>query len=193
MAIEGDEAVATAKDVMSKPVFTVGDKESAVKVAQLMEKTGVSGVVVVNEAGKPLGIITERDLATRVIAKDLHPREVTVSSVMSRPLATIDGDASIIEVAKKMSRLEIRRLAVVGKGELQGIITSKDILRIMPAMIDVLTERSRLVSPESIRTPNRLAGYCDDCGDWSDTLIQHDGQFYCDDCLSDVEEETKAH
>lgn len=193
MAIEGDEAVATAKDVMSKPVFTVGEKETAVKVAKLMEKTGVSGVVVVNEAGKPLGIITERDLATRVIAKDLQPSKVIVSSVMSRPLATIDGDASIREVAKKMSRLEIRRLAVVSKGELQGIITGKDILRIMPAMIDVLTERSRLVSSEPIRTPNRLAGYCDNCGDWSDTLVQHDGQFYCDDCLSDAEEETKAH
>jgi len=193
MAIEKDEAIVTAKDVMTRPVVTVDEDESAVRAAQLMERHNIGGVIVVNKEGKPLGIITERDLATRVVAKDLQSSEVTVSDIMSRPLATIDGDTSVREIAKKMSRLEIRRLAVVGKGELLGIITSKDILRITPALFDVLSEKSRLSSIEPIRTANSLAGYCDRCGVWSDGVAQHDGQFYCEDCLSDIEEETKAH
>lgn len=186
MAIEKDEEVVTAKDVMSKPVVTVSGNQSSAKAAQLMEKKGIGGIIVVNESGKPLGIVTERDLALRVVAKNLQPSKVTVSDVMSRPLATIDGEVSIREVAKKMSKLEIRRLAVIHRGELQGIITSRDILRITPAMMDVLSEKSRLSPVGPVREASRLAGYCDKCGVWSDSLAQHDGQFYCPDCLSDV-------
>ncbi|MEM2942236.1 MAG: CBS domain-containing protein [Candidatus Bathyarchaeia archaeon] len=127
-----------------------------------------------------------------MVAKNLQPDKVTVSEIMSRPLATIDGDTSIREVARRMSRLEIRRLAVVSKkGELEGIITSKDILRITPALLDVLSEKSRLPLPEQLREPTRLAGYCDMCGEWSDALAQRDGQFYCDDCLSDMDEQSR--
>ena len=193
MAADRDETVVTAKDVMSKPVITVKENESVVKAAQLMQKRNIGGVIVVNKEDKPLGIITERDLATRVVAKSLQPNKILVSKIMSRPLATIDGGANIREVARKMSRLEIRRLAVVSNGELQGIITSKDILRITPALIDVLSEKSRLSAPEPIRATNKLAGYCDRCGVWSDALSQRDGDLCCDDCLSDIEEETKAH
>jgi CBS domain-containing protein len=194
MEAEREDAIITAKDVMSKPVVTVNDGENAARAAQLMEKHKVGGVVVVNSRGRPLGIITERDLSTRVVAKNLQPDKVTVSEIMSRPLATIDGDTSIREVAKRMSRLEIRRLAVVSKkGELEGIVTSKDILRITPALLDVLSEKSRLPLPEQLREPTRLAGYCDMCGEWSDGLAQRDGQFYCDDCLSDMDEQTRPH
>jgi len=193
MAADRDETVVAAKDVMSKPVITVKETESVVKAAQMMQRSNVGGVIVVNKEGKPLGIITERDLAIRVVAKDLQPNKITVSKIMSRPLATIDGDANIREVARKMSKLEIRRLAVVSKGELLGIVTSKDLLRITPALIDILSEKSRLLAPEPVRAANRLAGYCDKCGIWSDRLAQRDGEFYCEDCLSDIEEETKAH
>jgi len=123
-----DEDILTAKDVMSSPVVTVREDESVVKVAQLMEKHRIGGVIVVDEKNNPLGIVTERDLATRVVAKNLQPANVKVSEVMSKPLATIDGETSIREAARRMSKLEIRRLAVMSKGELVGIITSKDII-----------------------------------------------------------------
>ncbi|TRO61441.1 CBS domain-containing protein, partial [Candidatus Bathyarchaeota archaeon] len=128
MASSVDENVATAKDVMSKPVITVRENDNAMNAAKLMEKHKIGGIVIVNKNDKPLGIVTERDLATRVVAKGLQPKDVNVSSIMSRPIATIDGEASIREVAKKMNQLEIRRLAVVSQNDLQGIITSKDIL-----------------------------------------------------------------
>ena len=193
MASTIDENVATAKDVMSKPVITVRENDNAMNAAKLMEKHKVGGIVIVNENGKPLGIVTERDLATRVVAKGLQPKEVSVSSIMSRPIATIDGKASIREVAKKMSQLEIRRLAVVSKDDLQGIITSKDILRITPVMIDIISERSRINSNEPIRETSNLAGYCDNCSEWSLSLSYHDGKFHCEDCLADAEEEAKGN
>ena len=192
MASSVDENVATAKDVMSKPVISIRENDNAMNAAKLMEKHKIGGIVIVNKSGKPLGIVTERDLATRVVAKGLQPKDVNVSSIMSRPIVTIDGDTSIREVAKKMSRLEIRRLAVASKEDLQGIITSKDILRITPVMMDVLSERSRINANEPIRETSNLAGYCDNCSEWSLSLSYHDGKFHCKDCLADGEEEAKG-
>ena len=193
MASTIDENVATAKDVMSKPVITVREDDTAMDAAKLMEEHKVGGIVIVNENSKPLGIVTERDLATRVVAKGLQPKDVSVSSIMSRPIATIDGEASIREVAKKMSQLEIRRLAVVSKDDLQGIITSKDVLRITPVMMDVLSERSRITANEPIRETSNLAGYCDNCSEWSLSLSYYDGEFHCEDCLADAKEEAKGN
>jgi CBS domain-containing protein len=192
MASSVDENVATAKDVMSKPVISIRENDNAMNAAKLMEKHKIGGIVIVNKSGKPLGIVTERDLATRVVAKGLQPKDVNVSSIMSRPIVTIDGETSIREVAKKMSRLEIRRLAVTSKEDLQGIITSKDILRITPVMMDVLSERSRINANEPIRETSNLAGYCDNCSEWSLSLSYHDGKFHCKDCLADGEEEAKG-
>jgi CBS domain-containing protein len=192
MASSVDENVATAKDVMSKPVISIRENDNAMNAAKLMEKHKIGGIVIVNKSGKPLGIVTERDLATRVVAKGLQPKDVNVSSIMSRPIVTIDGETSIREVAKKMSRLEIRRLAVASKEDLQGIITSKDILRITPVMMDVLSERSRINANEPIRETSNLAGYCDNCSEWSISLSYHDGKFHCKDCLADGEEEAKG-
>ncbi len=192
MASSVDENVATAKDVMSKPVISIRENDNAMNAAKLMEKHKIGGIVIVNKSGKPLGIVTERDLATRVVAKGLQPKDVNVSSIMSRPIVTIDGETSIREVAKKMSRLEIRRLAVASKEDLQGIITSKDILRITPVMMDVLSERSRINANEPIRETSNLAGYCDNCSEWSLSLSYHDGEFHCKDCLADGEEEAKG-
>lgn len=192
MASSVDENVATAKDVMSKPVISIRENDNAMNAAKLMEKHKIGGIVIVNKSGKPLGIVTERDLATRIVAKGLQPKDVNVSSIMSRPIVTIDGETSIREVAKKMSRLEIRRLAVASKEDLQGIITSKDILRITPVMMDVLSERSRINANEPIRETSNLAGYCDNCSEWSLSLSYHDGEFHCKDCLADGEEEAKG-
>ncbi|MGB6681104.1 MAG: CBS domain-containing protein [Candidatus Bathyarchaeia archaeon] len=193
MASSVDENVATAKDVMSKPVISIRENDNAMNAAKLMEKHKIGGIVIVNKSGKPLGIVTERDLATRIVAKGLQPKDVNVSSIMSRPIATIDGEASIREVAKKMSHLEIRRLAVFSKDDLQGIITSNDILRITPVMIDVLSERSRINANEPIRETSNLAGYCDNCSNWSLSLSYNDGKFQCGNCLVDTEEETKGN
>jgi CBS domain-containing protein len=193
MASSVDENVATAKDVMSKPVITVRENDNAMNAAKLMEKHKIGGIVIVNKNDKPLGIVTERDLATRVVAKGLQPKDVNVSNIMSRPIATIDGKASIREVAKKMNQLEIRRLAVVSQNDLQGIITSKDILRITPVIMDVLSERSRIRANEPLRETSNLAGYCDNCSNWSRSLSYNDGKFQCDNCLADAEEETKGN
>lgn len=116
------------KDVMSSPVVTVNEGATSNKVASLMEENELGCVIITNKEGKPVGIITERDLVIRVLSKNLKPDAVKAKEIMTSPLVTIEPDATINEAAKKMNKLNIRRLGVIYKGNLVGVVSSKDIL-----------------------------------------------------------------
>jgi CBS domain-containing protein len=88
---------------------------------------------VVVEKGKPVGIITERDILKRVVLAKQNPAKTTVSDVMTRQLITADVNSRIIDVSRTMEKNRFRRLPVTEKGKLIGIITSKDIIKIMSA------------------------------------------------------------
>lgn len=192
MAELGIRGPMLVKDVMSSPVITIQENESANKVALLMEKHKVGCIVVTAENERPIGIITERDLVTRIVARDLEPSKVTVKEIMSTPLIMIPPDETLNEAARRMSRLNIRRLGVMYKGELEGIISSKDILAIMPELIEIIQEKTRIekqgISEEILERPP-LAGYCDNCRQWSDDLIEVEGNFLCEDCRLELERE----
>ena len=116
------------KDVMSSPVVTLDENEASNKAAVVMDKNDLGCVIVTNNAGNSIGIITERDLVIRVLAKNLKPDTAKAKEIMTTPLVTIEPDATITEAARRMNRLDIRRLGVIYKGNLVGIISSKDIL-----------------------------------------------------------------
>lgn len=181
------------KDVMSSPVITIHENASANHVAELMDKHSLGCIIVTSKEGKPLGIITERDMVRRVLAKNVKPDALKAKEVMTSPLITVDPDGKISEIARMMSRLNIRRLGVVYKGQLVGLLSSKDVLAVMPELIETIQERTLLESEEKIpqtseeNTP--LAGYCDICGVWSDTLEEMNGEFLCEDCAADLENE----
>ena len=181
------------KDAMSSPVITIKEDESTNKVAELMEKHGLGCVIVTSQEGNPIGIITERDLVARVLAKNIAPNSVKARDVMTSPLMTIEPDATINEAARRMSRLNIRRLGVIYKGQIIGLISSKDILSVMPELIETIQEKAliegenRAQEAEEEITP--LAGYCDRCESWSDNLKQVNGEFLCEECRAELEEE----
>jgi len=181
------------KDIMSTPVRTVKETEKVSEAAKKMDRHEIGGVIVVDRKGKPVGMITERDIVKRVVAKNLLPSKVKAASIMSRPLATISPNKDISEAAKTMSRLKIRRLPVMEETKLVGVITSKDIVDITPALIDVIVEKSQIARLEPPRKSTVLAGHCDKCATWSENLVAHDGIFLCEDCLSDIEEENKVY
>ncbi len=71
-------------------------------------------------------------------------------------------------------------------GKLIGILTMKDILEVTPALMDLMSERSRLGMEKPRQASANLAGYCDECETWSEPLIQKDGVFLCQDCAKDL-------
>ncbi|RLI20961.1 inosine-5-monophosphate dehydrogenase [Candidatus Bathyarchaeota archaeon] len=179
------------RDVMSSPVITVNEDETVEKVAQLMDKYRLGCIIVTSKDGKPIGIITERDLVVRVLAKNLVASELKAKDVMSSPLMTISPDATISEAARMMSRLNIRRLGVVYRGELLGIVSSKDVLAVTPELIEIIQEKARIESQGSSEEiePVPLTGCCDRCGAWSDDLREIEGQFLCEDCRLELKGE----
>lgn len=174
------------KDVMTSPVIIIDEDASVEKAAQLMDKHNVGCVIVTGKKGKPLGIITERDLVARVLAKNSRGIELTAKEVMTSPLITVDPDETLIEASRRMSRLNIRRLGVMYKGNLVGIISSKDILAVTPELLEIMQERARIrtetVAEEEAPEYPPLAGYCDQCGQWSDNLQEVEGNFLCEEC-----------
>jgi len=180
------------KDVMSSPVVTTEEDAASNNVALLMDENKVGAVVVTNKEGQPLGIITERDLVIRVLSKNLKPDAVKAREIMTSPLVTIEPEATISEAARRMNRLDIRRLGVLYKGDLVGIISSKDILGVMPELIEIVQERTRIEdagrseeTEEVEETP--LSGYCDRCGVYSENLKDVNGQNLCEDCRIELE------
>ncbi|MCW4018380.1 MAG: CBS domain-containing protein [Candidatus Bathyarchaeota archaeon] len=176
------------KDVMSSPVVTTDEKAPTNLIAKLMEQNKFGCVIVTNGDGKPLGMITERDLVVRVLAKNLKPEKVTATDVMTAPLATIEPEATISDAARRMSRLDVRRLGVIYKGDLIGLVSSKDILGVMPELIEIMQERSRIeggIDEESVESEESLSGYCDRCGAFTENLKDMNGQYLCEDCQAE--------
>lgn len=178
------------KDVMSSPVITVNEGEKVDKVAQFMEMQRLGSIIVTDKKGRPVGIITERDLVTRVLAKNKLPSVILAKEIMTSPLITTSPDESLSNTARQMSRLNIRRLGVVYKGSLVGLISAKDVLAITPELIETLQERVRLEEGNVEELPESppMAGYCDRCGQWSSRMKEVDGEYLCVDCHLENEE-----
>jgi len=178
------------KDVMSSPVVTVREDATIDKAAQLMADSRIGCILVTSKEGKPLGIITESDFVNRVLAKNIQPNKLTAKEVMTSPLITIDPDETLSEAARRMSQLNVRRLGVMYKGNLIGIISSKDILGIMPELIEIIQEKARIegTAGEAAEAAP-LAGYCDQCGRWSDDLTEVEGNFLCEECQIELKGE----
>jgi CBS domain-containing protein len=181
------------KDVMSSPVVTLAEDATSNGVAHIMDENELGCVIVTNKAGNPVGILTERDLVIRVLAKNLKPDAIKAKDIMTSPLVTIEPDATVSEAARRMSRLNIRRLGVIYKGNLVGLVSSKDILAVMPELIEMIQEKSRIEgaveAEETEEEETPLSGYCDRCGVFSEDLKDVNGQNLCEDCRIELENE----
>ena len=116
------------REVMTPSVISVEASSSVRDAAQVMIERGV-GSVIVMEAGRPVGILTERDVLRRVVVKGLDPVKTKVGEVMSSPLVTVRADAYMIDASRLMAQRDIRRLLVVEGDKPVGVVTEEDLLR----------------------------------------------------------------
>ncbi len=114
------------QDIMTKALITVNTSTTALQIAKMMEQGGI-GAIFVKENDNPIGIVTDRDFATRVAANNL-PFDMSVSKIMSSPLITINHNEPISAAAERMTSKKIRKLAVTENGKIVGIITSTDLV-----------------------------------------------------------------
>lgn len=111
---------------MTAGVITAAPEASAVSVARQMRDNRVGSVVVVDPAGSPVAMVTDRDLAVRVFAGGIDP-EIPVGEHASRPLVCGEPEMELDEAAALMVQHRVRRLPVVDGDSLVGIVTLDDI------------------------------------------------------------------
>jgi len=117
-----------ARRITKRKVVTVNPDDSVVKASRLMDRKGVGSVVVVRRK-KPIGILTDRDITLRVVAKKADLDSTLVKDVMTKKLITGKEGQRAAELAKVMHQYGVRRIPTVNKkGELSGIITLDDLL-----------------------------------------------------------------
>ncbi|MEM4359389.1 MAG: CBS domain-containing protein [Candidatus Bilamarchaeaceae archaeon] len=134
-------------DIMTKKVIIIPYGKDISEAAKLMKRYSIGSVIVVEDekSKKARGIITERDIVYKVIAKGKDPYTTKVEEIMSKPLRVIRPDTPIEEASKAMRDNKIKRLPVVNEyNELLGIISEGDVTKIFPLVVDLIEEKAAL-------------------------------------------------
>lgn len=146
----------TIRDAMVRSVVTVEADYTVKHAVNLMNRFEI-GCLIVVEDGKIAGIMTERDVLTRVVAEERNPEETLVSEVMSRPVIVVSPDMPLEEAVKMMMKNRIKKLPVMerfrGVERLVGLVTLTDIARVQPRLIETLKE---LFEQEQEELPKRM-------------------------------------
>ena len=168
----------------SNPV-TIEPKTTVKDAAKIMKKNRIGNCIIIDE--KPIGIITESDILKKVVAEDLRASEITVEKIMTTPLVVIDAYVDIKEAMKIMSKCNIRRLPVVEKKKLIGIITEKDIFRLSPVLMEISREWRNIDESDTSYLESQIfSGKCEDCNTLSINLKNIDGRLLCEDCVDSL-------
>lgn len=117
--------------ICTRPVVTASAQMTVEQAARAMRSRNVGALVVVN-AGRPVGMLTDRDVATEVVAKGLDPDTARVGDVMHKKPITIREDLGILDAAKVFAKTGVRRLPVVTRsGVLVGVIAVDDLIMLL--------------------------------------------------------------
>jgi CBS domain-containing protein len=119
------------EEFMTKNAITCKETDNVLEVTKLMLAKGLGCLVVINKKHKPIGIITETDILKKVVVHQHDPENMAVTEVMSKNIVTIKTDATLIELSQAMQKHNIRRMPVVKGEKLVGIITARDLIKIM--------------------------------------------------------------
>jgi len=192
-------------EVMTSTVFSIYPDQTVEEAAKLMLDKRVGCVIIQPRKGEktPLGIITERDIVTRVVAIGKNPTDVLVDEIATKPVVTANSALDVSKAMSLMAKLNIRRLIIVENNNVVGIVTYRDLLRIAPSLIEIALEYEKIGfrnqteediidlaiedydSNSDLNPPDLTLGfYCSSCGEWNegDPEYDSDDQPLCSDC-----------
>lgn len=173
------------RDIMNSPVISALPHSTIEEVGSKMKDHKI-GSIIIMENGKPLGIVTDWEIVSNIVTKDIKPSMLRASDIMQQ-LHTIEGEEGVTEAARLLRQHNIKRLGVVYKSKLVGIISASDVISVTPDLVDVISEKASLLRGEIGRGPGNISGYCDECGEWSDLLQYEGGSFTCEECRAEVQ------
>lgn len=144
--------------ICSRDVDLVDTDESAYAAAKRMQARGVGTLVVIDAERRPCGIITDRDLVTRVLASSRDPETTWVRDLLSAPVYEVPTDASLEEAVRAMRRAHCRRLVVVdAQRRLVGIVSVDDVLAVMAEQMHAVAALLESEAPHALDGEIQLA------------------------------------
>lgn len=172
------------RDIMNSPVISASPHDTIKDIATKMKEERI-GSIIIMENEKAVGIVTDWDIVSNAVIQDIKPTMVKAADIMQK-LHTIEGEEGITEAARILRQHNIKRLGVVYKNRLVGIISASDVIAVTPDLVDVISEKASLMRGEIGRSAGNVSGYCDECGEWSDLLQFDEGTFSCEECRGEV-------
>jgi CBS domain-containing protein len=174
-----------AKDAMVANVITAISSQTVLEASKIMKKEDVGSVIII-ENRMPVGIVTREDIVNKVTAEDKAASKVTLKEIMNSNLVTCTPETDISEVARLMSLHGYERIPIVSMGSLVGIISAREIAKVAPAVIEILTEHIGIEEPgSSLEEENE--GECELCSNFTDNLHKVNDKWVCDACKEEAE------
>lgn len=170
-------------DAMTREPIVVSPDSTLQDCARVMHEEHV-GAVLVKDGKKLAGIITEQDIVRKSVILNEMPSKKKAGDIMEKKVNTIEPHHDIYDALSQMRDLNIRHLPVVDEGEMVGLLTLKDILKIQPQLFELLAEKIELREQERKPLDNQAEkeGVCNQCGKYADELFSQEGALVCKDC-----------
>jgi CBS domain-containing protein len=172
------------RDIMNSPVISASPHDNIRDIAIKMKEQKIGSIVIIEDEN-PAGIVTDWDIVSNAVTRDIKPSMIKTSDVMQK-LYTIEGEEAVTDAARKLRQYSIKRLGVVYKNKLVGIISTSDVISVTPELVDVVSEKAAIVRGEVGRPAGNISGYCDECGEWSDLLQYDESTFTCEECRGET-------
>ena len=136
-----------AKDIVERDFISMSYDTNALEAAKIMKEKKHGFVIIISD-GKPIGIATEWDYLSKIVATGMQPERVLLKDIMSQNVVSVKAGDGIDFVSKMMAEKGIRRVLVMDKEKLIGVITSKTVLsRLEDYINSVSAQIARLISP----------------------------------------------
>ncbi|MBP1910794.1 CBS domain-containing protein [Thermococcus stetteri] len=171
----------TVGQVVKRKAVLVRPDDTIHKVAKILARNKVGSAVVVDENEEIVGIITDRDILDKVVAKGKDPKKVLVKEVMTKKPVTIEDDYTIQDAIDKMMDKGIRRLLVTRVGKPIGFVTAADLLAALNSM--------NSEEEEETEEETEVYGICEICGQYGPlykVYIEGQEKWVCESCKDEL-------
>ena len=135
------------RDIMQKNVITIEHEKTALDASVILRDKEISFLVIIKD-GKPIGVVSERDIVRKIAAEDCTASSISLENIMSKKFRWVKPDTQIEDAVQKMINNNIRRLIVLENENLAGVITQTNLAEFL---------RSKLLingTVENIETEN---------------------------------------
>ena len=150
-------------DAMTKKPVIASPDETVKICALRMIKENVGSLLVL-QGEKILGFVTERDIIRKSVAHDLDAKKIKISQIMSKEIISIEPNRDIYDAILLMNTENVRRLPVIAKDKIVGLVTIKDIVKINPAMLELFMHQIHIREEGEKSTEFYVEGTCESCG-----------------------------